>query len=106
MDEIQIEPQALSESLQAGENIFLLDCREPWEYESASIAGSVLIPMGSIPQNLDKIPSDRPVVVICHSGMRSLDVAFWLRQQGIQARSLSGGIDQWSQEIDPSVPRY
>jgi len=106
MDELTIEPLQVHEMMQRGARFLLLDCREPWEYEAASIAGSVLIPMRSIPQNLDKIPSDRPVVVICHSGMRSLDVALWLRRQGFRAQSLSGGIDQWSQEIDPNVPRY
>ena len=106
MDDVQIEPQELSGSIEAGNNVYLLDCREAWEYEEASIAGSTLIPMHSIPQQLSDIPKDRPVVVVCHSGRRSMDVALWLRQQGIAARSLSGGIDRWSLEIDPNVPRY
>lgn len=106
MDDVEIEPQVLSKDLEAVNNVFLLDCREEWEYEEASIAGSTLIPMHSIPQQLSEIPRDRPVVVICHSGRRSMDVAHWLRQQGVEARSLSGGIDRWSLEIDPAVPRY
>lgn len=106
MDEIEIEPQQLAEKIAAGNAGYLLDCREEWEYEAASIAGSTLIPMRAIPQQLGEIPKDRAVVVVCHSGRRSLDVAVWLREQGIEARSLSGGIDRWSLEIDPQVPRY
>lgn len=106
MDEFEIEPLELSEQLKAGNQVYLLDCREPWEFEEASIAGSELIPMQTIPHRLALIPTDRPVVVVCHSGRRSMDVALWLRGQGIRARSLSGGIDRWSLEIDPAVPRY
>lgn len=106
MDEFEIQPLELSKQIEAGDRVYLLDCREPWEFEAASIAGSELIPMHAIPEQLALIPTDRPVVVVCHSGRRSMDVALWLRRQGIQARSLSGGIDRWSIEIDPAVPRY
>lgn len=106
MDEFEIQPLELSKQLEAGDQIYLLDCREPWEFEAASIAGSEHIPMHAIPEQLASIPTDRPVVVVCHSGRRSMDVALWLRRQGIPARSLSGGIDRWSVEIDPAVPRY
>ena len=85
----------------------LLDVREPWENAQCRIEGSVLIPMGSIPSMVQKLDTDEPVICYCHHGMRSLDVVNWLRHQGISsAKSLAGGIDRWSLEIDPRVPRY
>ena|ERR1019366_4966675 len=86
----------------------LLDVREPWEFDAARIAGSKHIPMGDIParfnQELD--PEDH-IVVVCHHGVRSMNVTVWLRQQGFEnVQSLRGGIDRWSREIDPSVPLY
>jgi rhodanese-related sulfurtransferase len=103
---LTIEPSALVEMLERREKFLLLDCRERWEYETARLEGSMLIPMREIPRSLDRIPKDRPVVVYCHAGQRSLDVASWLLKQGVNARSLRGGIDRWSVEIDPTVPRY
>jgi rhodanese-related sulfurtransferase len=86
----------------------LLDVREPWEYQTAHIDPSTLIPMNEIPgrahQELDE---EAPILVLCHHGARSLSVAAWLRQQGFdKAQSVSGGIDAWSRTIDPTVPRY
>lgn len=86
----------------------LLDVREPWEFAVAHIEGSTLMPMGDVPsrahQQLD--PEDR-IVVLCHAGVRSMNVTVWLREQGFEkAQSVRGGIDAWSREIDPSVPRY
>ena len=93
---------------EAGQDFTLLDVREPWECEVASIAGSKHIPMGDIParfnQELD--PEDH-VVVVCHHGVRSMNVTAWLRQQGFEkVQSLRGGIDRWSREVDSSVPLY
>ncbi len=105
-DELTIEPRKVHEMRERAEKFLLLDCREPWEFEAANIEGATLIPMRQIPQRLDEIPKDQPVVVYCHAGMRSFDVASWLKQQGVEALSLSGGIDRWSLEIDPRVPRY
>jgi len=92
----------------AGNGFTLLDVREPWEYEVAHITASQHIPMGEIPsrfsQELD--PEDH-IVVVCHHGVRSMNVTAWLRQQGFEkAQSLRGGIDRWSREIDASVPLY
>jgi len=86
----------------------LLDVREPWEYQTAHIEPSTLIPMNDIPgrahQELDE---ESHLLVLCHHGMRSLSVASWLRQQGFdKAQSVSGGIDAWSRTIDPTIPRY
>jgi rhodanese-related sulfurtransferase len=86
----------------------LVDVREPWEFATARIEGSLPIPMGDVParahQELD--PEER-VLVVCHHGIRSMNVTVWLRNQGFeQAQSLRGGIDAWSVEVDPAVGRY
>jgi rhodanese-related sulfurtransferase len=85
-----------------------IDVREPWEFETSHIAGSVHMPMGDVPAraNLELNP-DEHLVVLCHHGMRSLNVTEWLRNQGFEhAQSLRGGIDAWSVEVDPLVNRY
>lgn len=106
MDELTIEPLQVQQMMQKGEKFLLLDCREPWEYQTARIEGAILIPMREIPQKLEEIPKDQTVVVYCHAGMRSFNAASWLKRQGVNALSMSGGIDQWSKEIDTKVPRY
>jgi rhodanese-related sulfurtransferase len=86
----------------------LIDVREPWEFETAHIADSVLMPMGDVPARAhQELDPDERLVVMCHHGMRSMNVAVWLRNQGFeQAQSLAGGIEAWSGEVDPTVPRY
>ena len=87
----------------------LLDCREPEEFAIARIEGARLIPMGEIPLRLAELDPwrDKPIVVHCNHGVRSLRVARFLREKGFaQACSMRGGIDAWSAEIDPKVPRY
>jgi rhodanese-related sulfurtransferase len=104
---LEIEPQALAEMMKANpQKPFLIDCREPWEYEIARIEGATLIPMRQVPENLERIPKETPVVVYCHHGTRSLNVVGWLRQRAIEAQSLRGGIDCWCLEVDPAIPRY
>jgi adenylyltransferase/sulfurtransferase len=104
---MEITPAEMRERLNRGENFLLVDVREPWEYELCRIEGAKLLPMGSIPANLQALDVDEDVVCYCHHGMRSMDVAVWLRGQGVQrAKSLAGGIERWSLEIDPRVPRY
>jgi rhodanese-related sulfurtransferase len=105
-DELIIEPREVHDMMEKGMKFLLLDCREPWEHQTARIEGATLVPMRQIPQKLDDIPKDQPVVVYCHAGVRSFDAAAWLKQQGVNAVSMSGGIDRWSMEIDPKVPRY
>ncbi len=85
-----------------------IDVREPWEFETAHIAGSVPMPMGDVPARANQeLDPDEHLVVLCHHGMRSLSVTEWLRNQGFEhAQSLRGGIDAWSVEVDPSVSRY
>ena len=107
MHGLEITAPELKERLNAGERILLIDVREPWEYEVCRIEGAKLIPMTTIPANLQSLDVEEPVVCYCHHGMRSLDVAVWLQKQGVEsARSLAGGIDKWSAEVDPRVPRY
>jgi len=86
----------------------LIDVREPWEFATARIEGSLPMPMGEVParahQELD--PEER-MVVVCHHGIRSMNVTVWLRNQGFeQVQSLRGGIDAWAVEVDPAVGRY
>jgi rhodanese-related sulfurtransferase len=86
----------------------LIDVRELWEYQTAHIEGSVLMPMGDVPARVhQELDPDERLVVLCHHGQRSLNVTVWLRNQGFEdVQSLRGGIDAWSAEVDPSVPRY
>jgi rhodanese-related sulfurtransferase len=104
---IEVTPREVSARLERGDKFLFVDVREKWEYETARIEGSVLIPLREIPANLPKLAEGREIIFFCHHGMRSLDAAAWLRSQGVEgARSMSGGIDRWTTEVDPLVPRY
>ena len=110
--EIMLEPEITAEAFsklrQQPNAPLLLDVREPWEFQTASLPNSVLIPMGDIPSRAHaELDPDAPIVVLCHHGARSLSVTMWLRNQGFEhAQSLAGGIDGWSRTIDPTIPRY
>jgi rhodanese-related sulfurtransferase len=85
----------------------LLDVREPWELGICGLPDAIPIPMGQIPARADELDPDRPVVCICHHGIRSLQVAIYLERRGFgQVWNLSGGIDAWAREVDPSCPTY
>ncbi|MFZ0211428.1 MAG: rhodanese-like domain-containing protein [Candidatus Acidiferrales bacterium] len=104
---IEVAPNEVKQSLDRGDKLLFVDVREPWEHQLCSIDGSQLMPLGQIAANLPVFENAENVIVFCHSGRRSLDAAAWLRAQGISsARSMAGGIDRWSREIDPNVPRY
>ena len=104
---LEITPSEVRKRLDIGENVRLIDVREPWEHSTSSIPGATLIPMQTVPQHLQQLDDDTPLIVFCHHGMRSLSVVDWLRRQGVEnCQSMSGGIDLWSQTVDPSVPRY
>jgi rhodanese-related sulfurtransferase len=96
--------------MDSGEPVVLIDVREPHEYAIAKIQGSELVPMQWVPANLQSLEAkadNGALIVYCHHGVRSLQVANWLREQGLEGcQSMAGGIDAWSLEIDPSVPRY
>ena len=109
MLELEIAPRAVADRLRSGDTgLILLDVREPWEVAAAQIAGSKLIPMGEIPSRaFQELDPEAHIITVCHSGARSLNVAAWMRNQGFEkVQSMSGGIDSWSREIDPAVPRY
>ena len=102
----QMTVQELKQRRDAGEDIFVLDVREPHEYQIASIGGT-LIPMNQVPQRLAEIDRNREIVVQCRSGARSQRVAEFLAAQGYpNVKNLAGGILAWSDQIDPKVPKY
>lgn len=89
------------------DSVVLLDVREPFERQLASIRPSLHIPMADVPERLGEIPKNRQVIVYCHSGSRSMMVAGFLAANGFSSvANLSGGIDSWSVRVDPEVPRY
>lgn len=106
---IEVSVTDASGLLRAAPAPLLLDCRTPEEHATARIAGAMLVPVQELPERLAELEAFRraTIVVHCHHGMRSLRVARWLRDQGFsRAVSMRGGIEAWSMEIDPAVPRY
>jgi rhodanese-related sulfurtransferase len=106
--DLEITVAQLQTLLASTDKPLLLDVREQWEYDTAHIPGSTLIPMNDVPARAFKeLDEEAPILVLCHHGARSLSVAAWLRNQGFdKAQSVSGGIDAWSRQIDPAIPRY
>ncbi len=106
----EVSNRELRELLASGgpESCILLDIREPWEFDEARIEGSALMPMGEVSSRAaQELNPEARIIVICHHGVRSPSTAAWLREQGFErAQSLRGGIDAWSAEIDPSIPKY
>ena len=87
--------QDVERRISAGEKLFLLDVREPYEFEEARIAGSVLIPLGELTARLSEIPRDTPVIAICRSGSRSGYATEFLRRAGYDALNMRGGMMAW-----------
>ena len=107
IDEREIAPAALSERLARGDELFVLDVREEWEHGIGHLEGATLMPMQTVPAQHGTLPRDRTLAVYCHHGTRSAMVADYLRAAGfVRVLNLSGGIDRWSVEVDPRVPRY
>ena len=106
--DLEIIPQEVKQLREQGQLFTLLDVREPWEHQTARIEGAKMIPMGDVPSRAhQELDPDEHIVVYCHHGVRSLNVANWLRQQGFeQTQSMRGGIDQWSRSVDAKVPVY
>jgi rhodanese-related sulfurtransferase len=103
----EITPREVKERQERNEELTIVDVREPWERETASISASQHIPMADIPGRVQELDPEQHIVVYCHHGVRSLSVTEWLRKQGYEkVQSMSGGIDRWSLEIDPKVSRY
>lgn len=85
----------------------LLDVREPWEFEKCQLDGSILIPMRQIPSAVEDLDPEKEIVVICHHGIRSRQVAYYLEQQGFDNLiNLEGGVEAWAQDVDPTMERY
>lgn len=106
---LEIDCRAAQQALAGSDAPPLIDCRETDEYSLVHIAGSRLLPMSTMAARVAELQSlrDSRLIVHCHHGVRSLDVVHWLRSQGFAgAQSMRGGIDRWSLEIDPSLPRY
>ncbi len=104
----EITPEEVKMKLDQGNKFTLLDVRELWEFETANLDGAKLIPMGDIPARANQeLDPEHHIVVICHHGVRSMNVTAWLRQQGFEkAQSMRGGIDAWSRVVDSTVPTY
>ncbi|MFQ5663714.1 MAG: rhodanese-like domain-containing protein, partial [Terriglobia bacterium] len=102
----EIEPVELKQKLDAGEEVFILDVREPHEYQICHLNG-YLIPLGDLPQRVNELDSARPIVAHCRSGKRSAEAVDFLRKAGFRkVWNLKGGILAWSEKVDPSVPKY
>jgi rhodanese-related sulfurtransferase len=106
---LEIDCRQLKRHLEAGDDLLLIDCREPEEHQIVRIDAATLVPMSQLVDRLGELEAHRGrhIVVHCHHGGRSMNVTRWLREQGFdKVQSLAGGIDQWSIDIDPSLPRY
>src|SRR5690606_12585877 len=100
-------PRQIRARLDAGEPLLLLDVREPFELDICHLDGAQNIPMSEIGYRWQEIPRDRPVVVFCHTGIRSANLIAALREAGYTSLiNLAGGIDAWSREVDSSIARY
>ena len=104
----QLSVRELKQRLDQGTNNFtLLDVREPWERNICALPGATTIPMREIPTRAEELPKDQEIVVVCHHGVRSQQVASYLARLGFnQLNNLTGGIDAWAREIDPKMPTY
>ena len=104
----EVAPEELRSLLEADSDIVVLDVRETWEFEMAKIGNSKHIPMNDIPARFNQeLDPEEHIVVVCHHGVRSMNVTAWLRKQGLEkVQSLRGGIDRWARQIDPKVPVY
>jgi rhodanese-related sulfurtransferase len=109
METLEISPQEAHARLQQGDGV-LIDVREPEEFSLSRIETARLMPMQSIPAELQRLEGwaeDATLLILCHHGVRSLQVAAWLRARGVEnCYSIAGGIDRWSREIDSSIPSY
>jgi molybdopterin/thiamine biosynthesis adenylyltransferase/rhodanese-related sulfurtransferase len=104
---LEITPEELKEKLENGEDIILIDVREPVEYEINRIEGSKLIPLSKLPEKVNELDQTREIVLYCKMGGRSARAVQLLRELGFtRVKNLAGGIDAWIEKIDPTMPRY
>lgn len=102
----EITPAEFIARRDQGQPLTLLDVREPWELDVANVPGTQHIPMGEIGGRLSEIDRQKPVVVLCRSGKRSLAVAGFLQQNGFEVSNLAGGLLAWSRDVDATLPTY
>ncbi|MFA9462181.1 rhodanese-like domain-containing protein [Thiohalorhabdus sp. Cl-TMA] len=106
-DSIEIDVQTLARLREASGPLTVLDVRESWEVSHCALEDSLHIPMGEVPSRIGELPAEGALVVMCHHGMRSMQVTQFLHHMGYEnARNLAGGIDAWAAEVDPAMPRY
>jgi sulfur-carrier protein adenylyltransferase/sulfurtransferase len=102
-----MQPIELAERREKGEDLTLIDVREPYEHAIAHLPGATLIPLNTLPERLSELDSSREIVLYCHHGQRSMRALELLERSGFRKlHNLRGGIDAWSREVDPSTPRY
>ena len=102
-----ITAEQLSTLLDNGEKVVLLDVRDPWEFEICKLSGSLNIPMNEIAGKTDELDPDARTIVICHFGMRSMEVGNFLESTGFRdIVNLEGGLDAWAEQVDQDMPRY
>ena len=101
-------PKQLQEHLaQTEAQPLLLDVREPWEFEYCNIEGSVLIPMGELPSEIDKLDPLKETILICHHGIRSRQMGYYMEQVGFKdVVNLEGGVERWADDVDKTMKRY
>jgi len=100
-------PDQIRRRLDNGEDLLLIDVREPHEIAIAALAGALVCPLSRAEEWMDRVPTDRPLVIFCHHGIRSMHAAMALAERGVRdLTNMAGGIDLWSVEVDPDVPRY
>ena len=104
----EITPEEVKSKIDGAKPFTLLDVREQWEYETSRIESAKLMPMGEVPSRAhQELDPEAHIVVVCHHGVRSMNVTVWLRQQGFEnTQSMRGGIDAWSRRVDEKVPTY
>jgi len=106
-DQLEISVEVLDHYQRDGLPHLVVDVREPWEHQICAVPGALLVPMGVLAETLAELPRDRPLALLCHHGVRSLNAAVWLRGQGFdQAVSVKGGIDAYAARIAPGLARY
>lgn len=100
-------PEEIQQRLQSGEDLLLVDVREPEEICIAALPDALVCPMSRAAEWIDRLPKEQPLIIFCHHGIRSMQVAMALTQRGHgNVTNMTGGIDRWSTQVDPGVPRY
>ena len=104
---LEVSVTTLKSKLEAGDDFILLDVREPFEVEIASVPGALCIPMNHVPQRVQELDPDAEILVMCRSGKRSADITAFLMHQGFtNVHNVTGGILAWATDVDPTVQKY